>query len=86
MSKSTLTTEIHKELAKLNDRIDRKIIKGQLYQKEARRHKELLATLQRVADDSRQSASYVKRHVRRVKSPARRRLAGSVFGRLLGMV
>jgi len=52
MSKTTLYKKIHKELEKLNDKIDAKIIKGLRYDKEARRHRDLLATLQRINSET----------------------------------
>jgi len=86
MSKHTLGKEIHRELAKLNDRIDRKIIRGLPFRDEARRHKELLATLARINVDSEAEARVVRRPVRRVRtSPVRRSLAGGVVARLFGM-
>jgi len=75
--------EIKKELAKLNDRIDRKIIKGQPFQKDARRHRELLATLHRVCDEAPVAAARRARRVR--QSPVHRRLAGGSMRRLFGI-
>ena len=83
MSKATLSKEIKKELAKLNDRIDRKIIKGQSFQKDARRHRELLATLHRVREENPVAAARSVRRVRR--SPVHRRLAGGSIQRLFGL-
>lgn len=87
MSKETLSNEIQRELEKLNDIIDRNIIKGRPYQKEARRHRELSLTLMRIraeedAEDMAQVS--VRRATRRGKSPVRRRLAGGSFRRLFG--
>ena len=45
MSKHQLAHTIQKELLILNDRIDRKIIKGRSYGKEAHKHKVLLKQL-----------------------------------------
>ena len=45
MSKHQLAYTIHKELILLNDRIDRKIIKGRSYGREASKHKILLRQL-----------------------------------------
>lgn len=49
MSKNQLVYNIQKELVVLNDRIDRNIIKGRSYSKEALRHKMLLRQLGYVA-------------------------------------
>ena len=48
MSKQNLEKEVRKELEALNDQIDRKIIKGMSYAREARRHKFLLGSLSRM--------------------------------------
>ena len=45
MSKNILIKELQKELSKLNDLIDLKIIRGLSYKKEAKRHKFLLNQL-----------------------------------------
>ena len=82
MSKNTLSQEIIKELEKLNNRIDRKIIRGCSYQKEAQRHKDLLTTLQRIDKDTTISSRLIKRSVRRVKSPVHRSLAGGSVRRM----
>jgi len=84
MSRSTLSNEIRKELGQLNDRIDRKIIKGQPFHKEARRHKELLATLRCIDEESVMAAPKIRKGFRRVKSPVRRSLARGVVGRVFG--
>jgi len=47
MSKNQLTHSIAVELRKLNEVIDMKIVRGQAYRAEARRHKELLSRLNR---------------------------------------
>ena len=52
MSKNKLAHTIHKELIVLNERIDRKIIQGKSYIKEASEHKALLRQLQYVRQDS----------------------------------
>jgi hypothetical protein len=85
MSKHTLDKEIQKELRKLNDRIDRKIIKGQSFRVEARRHKELLVTLARLHAEEETEARVVRRASRRVKSPVHRSLAGGATRRLFGL-
>jgi transcription antitermination factor NusA-like protein len=86
MSKHALHKEIKNELCKLNDRIDRKIIKGQSFRTEARRHKELLITLSRLGVDQKEDKELrvVHRSARRAKSPVRRSLAGGVVTRLFG--
>lgn len=80
MSKHTLSKEIRKELEKLNDRIDRKIIKGLPFEKDARRHKELLATLRNVTSEP----LVLRRTHRCVKSPVHKSLAGGAVRRLFG--
>ena len=45
MSKQTLEKTLKRELEILNDVIDHKIIKGQSYAREARRHKFILSQL-----------------------------------------
>jgi hypothetical protein len=45
MSKTNLEREIKKEISQLNEVIDRKIIKGVSYAKEAKRHKFLVSQL-----------------------------------------
>ncbi|MBP9760254.1 MAG: hypothetical protein KBD24_02690 [Candidatus Pacebacteria bacterium] len=84
MSKHTLGKEIQRELEKLNDRIDHKIIKGLPFQNEARRHKDLLATLARINEDQPSMARVVRKSFGRVKSPVRRSLAGGAIQRLFG--
>jgi hypothetical protein len=83
MSKTTLTKEIQKELEKLNDRIDRKIIKGHSYDKEARRHRELMATLRQLGVHERSSTGLLRRS-RVGKSPVRRNLRRGAAARLFG--
>lgn len=83
MSKATLSKEIEKELAKLNDRIDRKIIKGQSFQTEARRHRELLSTLRRMHTEVPIHTAWRARRI--VRSPVRRSLAGGAIERILGV-
>lgn len=81
MSKHTLSRAITKELEKLNDRIDRNIIKGRPYHKEAQRHRELLATMRHLSDEER-VVSHTS-HPRRIgKSPVYRSLKGTSFLRL----
>lgn len=45
MSKQTLERELRRELDLLNDVIDKKIIRGLSYAREARRHKFILSNL-----------------------------------------
>ncbi len=83
MSKRMLVSEIQKELFKLNDSIDRAIISGRPYKKEARRHKELLATLHTLRSDL-PSTSFFSRFTRRIKSPVYVSLSGGGVRRVLG--
>jgi len=82
MSKTTLFQKIHAELDKLNDRIDTKIIKGLQYEKEARRHKELLATLQYLREDVPTPAQEPRRRPHTGRSPVRNSLKRGVMARL----
>ncbi len=82
MSKHTVAREIERELERINDRIDRAIIRGRSYTGEARRHRELLATLSHLVHEE----VPVARTARPVRhSPVRRSLTGGVFSRLLGI-
>lgn len=76
MNKKTLFKEINKEIQTLNNKIDKKIVKGRSYEKEARRHKELLFTLKRIHEDT-----HTKRRLMR-KSPVRRSLKRGVSARI----
>lgn len=84
MSKTTLFQKIQAELDKLNDKIDIKIIKGVSYEKEARRHRELLATLQHLKEDTQTSTTQTPKRRSRflAKSPVHRRLKRGVVARL----
>ncbi|KKS30845.1 MAG: hypothetical protein UV60_C0002G0030 [Parcubacteria group bacterium GW2011_GWA2_43_11] len=82
MSKTTLFQKIHSELDKLNDRIDTKIIKGLQYEKEARRHRELLATLQYLREDVVSPVQKPRRRSHIGKSPVRQSLNRGVMARL----
>lgn len=85
MSKTTLLQKIQAELERLNDRIDLKIIKGVSYEKEARRHRELLATLQHLREDPLPQDSNPRSRSRfLMKSPVHRRLKRGVVARLFG--
>jgi hypothetical protein len=85
MSKHTITREIAKELKMINDRIDRKIIKGHSYQEEARHHRELLATMRQLSEEKGSMVPVPLRTSRVGKSPVRRSLSGSSFFRLFRM-
>ena len=50
MSKTTMIKTIKKEISALNWAIDMKIIKGQSYRQDARRHKILLMQLRRLTE------------------------------------
>ncbi len=52
MTKITLMYLITKEIKKLNSQIDRKIVKGQKYDREARRHRELVYRLRRMESEA----------------------------------
>ncbi len=87
MSKHTLSREISKELKKLNERIDRSIIKGRPYQEDAQRHRELLAAMRHLTVEA--EVPVVVAEVRRApavgkvgRSPVRRSLGGGSFLRL----
>lgn len=82
MSKHTLSREITKELEKINDRIDRKIIKGRPYQDEAQRHRELLAAMRHLSEDADVHTGEIRRAPKVGRSPVRRSLGGSSFLRL----
>jgi hypothetical protein len=82
MNKITLFNEINKELKKLNDRIDAKIIRGRSYEREAQRHKDLLSTLERISRESEAGSVTTKRRSLFGKSPVRRRLKQGVVSRM----
>lgn len=82
MSRDTLTQEIRKELDKLNERIDKKIIKGLHFEAEAKRHKDLLAALHRAEAESRTVSFKTRKPLKYTKSPVRRSLNRGVFARL----
>ena len=48
MSKNKIVTTIQKELARVNEQIDMKIITGRSYKKDSLRHKYLLAQLRAI--------------------------------------
>ena len=64
MSKDTLHAEIRKELNKLNDRIDRKIVRGQRFDADARRHEELLSTLECIEANRRKRVAQIEAYRR----------------------
>lgn len=86
MSKNTLTKEIQREIARLNDTIDRKIVRGKSYRDEARRHKMLLSELQklRTTEAVYESREPKKRSRQLMKSPVRRTLERGSPGRIFG--
>lgn len=81
MSKQTLTKEISKELARLNNAIDRKIIRGGSYREEANRHKALLAQLQKLRAEGGEEVT-ARRRSRPARSPIRRSLRAGSSGRV----
>jgi len=48
----TFMFSIRKEIKKLNERIDRKIIKGESYDREAQRHKDLVLQLRKLESEA----------------------------------
>lgn len=48
----SLMFAIRKELRKLNDRIDAKIVKGETYERESKRHKDLVLQLRRLESEA----------------------------------
>lgn len=85
MSKQTLRKEIDKEIERLNSTIDRKIIKGQAFEKEARHHRELLSTLRRLEEDEAPALPSRTRRSCRGKSPVRRKLSRGIIARVFTM-
>lgn len=61
MSKQNLEKALRRELEVLNDAIDRKIIKGLSYVREARRHKFLLSSIAKLRSASRMQSSWFSR-------------------------
>ena len=82
MNKKTVFKEINKEIKKLNDSIDRKILKGRSYKKEARRHRELLVVMRSISRDDRVSKIVTKRRSLSGKSPVRKSLKKGVVSRI----
>ena len=81
MSKHTLGKEIQKELRRINDRIDHKIIRGLSFRYEARRHKELCNTLRQIHGDT-VTPIFSSRWTRALRSPVRGSLAGGALRRI----
>lgn len=52
MTKMTLMYMISKEIKMLNNQIDRKIVKGHIYAREARKHRELVHRLRRLESEA----------------------------------
>ncbi len=52
MTKITLMYMLGKEIKKINGKIDKKIVKGQRYDREARHHRELVHKLRRLESDA----------------------------------
>lgn len=52
MTKITLMFMISKEISRLNGKIDKKIMKGQKYEREARYHRELVYKLRKLESDA----------------------------------
>ncbi len=52
MQKMSLMFSIRKELRKLNDKIDTKIVRGETYDREAKRHKQLVSDLRRLESEA----------------------------------
>ena len=85
MSKQTLRKEIVKEIERLNTTIDRKIIKGKSFEKEARHHRELLSTLRRIQEEEVGPLPVRTRRSCRGKSPVRRKLSRGIIARVFTM-
>lgn len=48
----SLVYSINREIRKLNNQIDHKIVKGETYEREARRHRQLRSQLRQVERDA----------------------------------
>ncbi len=81
MNKTTLLKELNRELKKLNTVIDTKIVRGCSYEKEARRHRDLLSALQRLGVQE-DTTLQIFRRSRFGKSPVRKSLNQRVSTRL----
>lgn len=53
MSKNKILTTIQRELGRINEQIDMKILKGEPYRREARQHKLLLSQLRHASGGNR---------------------------------
>ncbi len=83
MSRDILSKEARRELDRLNDTIERKILKGLPYKEEARRHKELIATLRRITEErSIESSVRSCRTSRRGASPVRKKFKHGILAQL----
>lgn len=52
MNKMSFIFSVRKEIRKINEKIDSKIIKGEAYEREARRHKQLVSELRRLESEA----------------------------------
>jgi len=52
MTRMTLMYMINKEIRNINKSIDKKIVKGISYDREARRHKDLVSRLRRIESEA----------------------------------
>ncbi len=52
MRRMTFMFSIRKEINKINKRIDQKIVKGESYDREARRHKDLVVQLRKLESEA----------------------------------
>ena len=81
MNKHTTEQAILREIATLNKKIDRAIIRGMSYRRDALRHRELLSVMRSMEPERAHAAA--TRHARPVRSsPVRRSLVGSVAQRM----
>ncbi|HEY4508968.1 MAG TPA: hypothetical protein VJC13_01645 [Candidatus Paceibacterota bacterium] len=61
MSKNNLEKTLRKELEVLNDVIDRRILRGLSYSREAKRHKFVLSNLSRIRRESSVGSGWLSR-------------------------
>lgn len=52
MRRMTFMFSIRKEISKLNKRIDTKIVKGESYERESKRHKDLVQQLRKLESEA----------------------------------
>lgn len=83
MNKKILFKEIQREIVKINNNIDTKIIKGRSYEREAKRHRDLLVSLQRIRNES--QIKIQKKRSRMGRSPVRRSFKKGVVARLFSL-